>query len=188
MKINTKLKKLPLILTLARIAVVPIIMYLIAIETQATNWWACALFLLASITDYLDGFFARRWNATTNLGKFLDPVADKILILSVLIMLIPGDHLGPGYLGSLMVVLLMTRDILIGAIRAAAAAENTIISAAPLGKYKTALQMIGIPAILIGDFTYLPISLISLGLYALWISVVLSTISGLDYLIKYTNS
>ena len=183
LKTNESRKKIPLILTITRIGLTPFILCLIAFDSQPFLWMAAALFILASITDYFDGYLARKWDVRTSLGALLDPVADKIMILSVLIMLIPNGYLGSGYAGPVMVITFLIRDILIGAIRAAAANENLVIAADSLGKYKATLQMIAIPALLIGDFFSLPIRTISVAL--LWGAVALSTISGIQYITKY---
>ena len=147
--------------------------------TPWTGWVCGILFILASITDYLDGALARKYGAESNLGKLMDPIADKILVLTVLVMLIPkGLHVGP-----VLVILLVSRDILIGGIRSAAAADKLVISAAAAGKWKTALQMVGIPALLIGDIWVIPFAF--LGLCLLWISVILSGISAFQYIVLY---
>jgi CDP-diacylglycerol--glycerol-3-phosphate 3-phosphatidyltransferase len=137
---------------------------------------AAGLFILASITDYFDGYLARKLNAQSILGKLVDPVADKILVTSTLVMMIPTRGLSP-----ILVILLLSRDTLIGGLRAVAASENIIIAASPLGKWKTALQMVAIPAALINTPVF-GVPLREIGDVGLWFSVVLSFISGFDYL------
>jgi CDP-diacylglycerol--glycerol-3-phosphate 3-phosphatidyltransferase len=143
------------------------------------GYLAAALFILASLTDWWDGYFARKYDAVSNFGKFMDPIADKILVSSTLIMLIPS-----GRVDAVLVVLLIARDILIGGVRSVAAADNVIIDAKSSGKWKTAVQMIGIPAVLIREPIFgLPIHMI--GYILLWVSVILSLISATQYLHGY---
>ncbi len=143
---------------------------------------AAVLFILASITDYYDGYFARKYDAVSNVGKFMDPVSDKILVTSVLTAMIPMGTVDP-----YMVIILTIRDTLIGGLRAVAATDQIVIAAKTGGKWKTGLQMVAIPAtMLIG----LPpsLSFISvIGYWTLWISVILSVYSGYQYLVAYKH-
>lgn len=169
-------------LTWGRMAVCPLIVGLLLFEGPVAGWIAAGLFILASITDWFDGYFARKYEATSSMGKFMDPIADKILVASVLIMLIPSGRVGP-----VLVLLLLARDILIGGIRSVAAADRLIIDAKATGKWKTGIQMVGIPAVLIHTPLFgLPIY--EIGLVLLWISVVLSIISGFEYVQLYRKS
>lgn len=143
---------------------------------------AAVLFVLASMTDYWDGYFARKWNAMSNWGKFMDPIADKILVTSVLLMFIPASKIEPW-----MVIILVSRDLLIGGIRQVAAADQIIIDASPGGKWKTALQMGAIPAVIIGDGLWnLPLHWV--GTAFLWISTILSVVSGAQYFWAYEKA
>jgi CDP-diacylglycerol--glycerol-3-phosphate 3-phosphatidyltransferase len=145
-------------------------------------WLASGLFILASITDWLDGYYARKFNAASTMGKLMDPIADKILVASALIMLIPSERVSP-----ILVLLLLARDILIGGIRAVAAADSVIIDAKATGKWKTGLQMVSIPALLIGT-PVLGLPLLEIGRILLWTSVILSLISGVQYVRLYNQS
>ena len=174
-------KKLPMQITMARIYIVPVIIGLMVPQEDWSNWLAAALFIIASISDYYDGYFARKYNATSNLGKFMDPIADKILVSSILIMLITMKRIDP-----FMVILIAARDTYIGGIRAVAAADNIVIDAKPTGKWKTAMQMGAIPAIMIGDIWGLP--LISISYVLLWVSVILSVVSGIEYYRSYIDA
>lgn len=173
------MKKLPLILTLARIgATIPVVI-LMTYKNVYLDWIAVALFIAASITDYYDGYFARKYDAVTNLGKFLDPVADKILVMSILVILLAQQKVDPW-----MVILFMTRDTLVGGVRAAASADGLLIPAQTTGKWKAALQMVAIPFMMVNEIhPYLPNLKIGYGL--LWFSVLLSLISGWDYFKLY---
>ena len=167
-------------LTWSRILVCPFFVFFLSLKASVWGWLSALLFVLASITDWFDGYLARKYNAVSNLGKFMDPIADKILVATVLIMLIPTGRVGP-----ILVILLLTRDILIGGIRSVAAADRLIIDAKPAGKWKTALQMVAIPALLIPGRDLNGLALNEIGLVLLWISVLLSLISGAQYIQLY---
>ena len=168
-------KNVPLNLTLLRIFLTIPIAVGLSFQNETINWVCVGLFYIASITDYYDGYFARRLNAVTNLGKFLDPVADKILVSSVLTVLVALQKVDIW-----MVILFISRDTLIGGIRAAAAADHVIISAQTTGKWKAALQMISIPLLMVNDLhPNFPNTRLGYGL--LWLSVLLSLKSGFDY-------
>jgi CDP-diacylglycerol--glycerol-3-phosphate 3-phosphatidyltransferase len=156
----------------------------IVIGISFTGWvwagWAAAIvFMLASITDWADGYVARKFKIESNMGRFMDPIADKILVLGAILMLLDMHRVD-----AVMVFLFLARDIFIGGIRSVAAANQIIIAAQPFGKWKTAIQMIAIPCMLIYDPLF-QIPLGDLGYYLLWISVALSLISGYDYTIGY---
>jgi CDP-diacylglycerol--glycerol-3-phosphate 3-phosphatidyltransferase len=198
-------KQLPMWMTYSRMFMVPFIMVAVSYEGLQSHVIAAFLFFLASITDYYDGYFARKFNAVSTFGKLMDPIADKILVTSVLVLMIPEHKIHP-----LMVILILSRDIFIGGVRAAAASENVIIDAKPTGKWKTALQMVAIPALLIGDIQkisevwlntapvqflkivdafqmgVLPIA--SIGNVVMWISVILSLTSGFEYYLGYLKT
>lgn len=172
---------LPLILTLSRIVLVLPTAYFMSLDTNLSRGIATFLFIIASITDYYDGYYARKLNAVSNLGKFLDPVADKILVSSVLVLLLVQNLVDPW-----MVILFVARDTIIGGIRAAAAADGVIIDAQTTGKWKAALQMIAIPLIILNDLhPSFPNRNIGYGL--LWLSVLLSIKSGFDYWMVYRS-
>ena len=140
-------------------------------------WPAAILFMLGSLTDWLDGYLARKFQAESPMGKFMDPIADKILVLGALVMLLEMQRID-----AIMVLLLLSRDIYIGGVRAVAATSNVIIAAKPFGKWKTALQMICIPMLFVHKpelFFQLPID--KIGLIGLWLSVGLSILSGIQY-------
>ncbi len=175
-------KKLTIALTWGRMAVCPFFILLMIPSDPIWGWVASALFIIASITDWFDGYLARKYNVISNLGKFMDPIADKILVATVLILLLPSGRVDP-----IVVILVLARDILIGGIRSVAAADNVIIDAKPTGKWKTALQMGAIPALLINTPLFgLPIA--EIGRALLWVSAVLSLISGYQYIQLYNEN
>lgn len=175
---------LPLALTLLRIVLtVPILFLLQGRQSEWMTALAILLFMVASITDYYDGYYARKLNQVTNLGKFLDPVADKILVSCLLILFV-----AQGKVDIWMVILFITRDTLIGGIRAAASADGVVISAQTTGKWKAALQMISIPMIM-ADFPFVPewFPIVKIGYFLLWFSVGLSLLSGWQYIQLYVS-
>lgn len=175
--------RLPMLLTLLRIfLVLPIVFFAYQSERYShplMTWIAIVLFIIASITDYYDGYFARKMNLVSNAGKFLDPVADKILVSSLLVLFVAQAKVD-----IIMVILFITRDNLIGGIRAAASADGVIIDAQTTGKWKAALQMISIPMIML-DHDFLGLNISTAGYYLLWFSVGLSLLSGWQYIQLY---
>ncbi|MEM7647033.1 MAG: CDP-diacylglycerol--glycerol-3-phosphate 3-phosphatidyltransferase [Pseudomonadota bacterium] len=170
-----------MILTLFRMAVVPVIVALMIFRPEGWALLSWFLFVTASITDWLDGYLARKLNSVSTMGKLLDPMADKILVSSVLIMFIPLKQIE-----ALAVLLLINRDIIIGGVRSMAASQGHIIAAGPLGKWKTTVQMIAIPCLFLGfDFDFLPFQ--TIGYYGLWLSVLLSLISGFQYFMGFSR-
>lgn len=172
-------KKLPMAATSVRFIVAPFILLAFLTDTTYGPWVATALFIIGSITDWLDGYWARLFQAESNMGKFMDPIADKILVLSALIVLLYTRRIDP-----VTPMILLARDTFIGGLRAVAAADNVIISAKPTGKLKTALQMVAIPCLFL-DLNFMNISLHTIGTWGLWLSVALSLISGFEYTIGY---
>jgi CDP-diacylglycerol--glycerol-3-phosphate 3-phosphatidyltransferase len=184
-------KRLPMQLTWARIAIAPPIVALVYYQDVAyrgaedgawCGYVSAALFVLASVTDWFDGALARKYGAVSNMGKFMDPIADKILVSSVLIMLIPSGRIGP-----LVVLLLLVRDILVGGIRSVAAADNLVIDAKSTGKWKTGVQMAAIPMLLFHT-PLLGLPLYEIGYGLLWVSAILSVLSGMQYANLYARS
>lgn len=134
----------PNVLTMGRIALIPIICWFAWLGTPASGAAAATLFGLASFTDWLDGYIARKRNLVSLTGKFLDPLADKLLVMAVFCTLLPADRLPIWF-----VVVALAREISITALRALAAGEGIIIAAEWGGKWKTALQLVGLSAVLI---------------------------------------
>lgn len=166
---------LPNLITLSRIVVVPFIVWALWNNTPEGGSVAAMLFIFASIGDYLDGYFARLFKVESVMGKFLDPIADKILVTSTLVMMIPARGVNP-----IVVIILLSRDSLINGLRSVAASEKLIIAAGELGKWKTAIQMIAIPCILF-QIPIGPVESYDFGIWGLWLSVLLSAVSGVQY-------
>ena len=172
---------LPNRLTILRIILVPILLVLIYNigNSLLMSILSVIMFLLISLTDMLDGYIARSRNLVTDFGKFLDPLADKILVISTMIAFIDM-----GYISSLAVIIIIIREFLVTSLRLVAASTSKVIAASKLGKLKTIIQMI-VLAIL---FFTPQISTFALGDIVLtvlvWIMVAITIISGADYLIK----
>ncbi len=143
------------------------------------RWAAAALFILASATDALDGYVARKYNLVTDLGKFLDPIADKLLVTAALVALIVTDGLSVWG-----VFIILAREFIVTGIRVVAAGQGTVIAASNLAKWKTTFQLIAIIAMLLHDFPVTLFAPIPVGIVTFWIAVGLTIISGVDYLIK----
>lgn len=171
---------LPNILTLERIAAAPIVMVLVAWESRGTAWAAAAVFLLSALTDLVDGMLARRWGQVSLLGKFLDPLADKILVLGTLVVL-----LDLGRISVWVVFVILGREIAVGTLRTIAMGEGVVIAARDLGKQKTLFQMSGLVALILHDpfvIAGLTVDLHAIGTYLVWIGAGLALVSAIDYL------
>jgi CDP-diacylglycerol--glycerol-3-phosphate 3-phosphatidyltransferase len=160
-------------LTLARVAAVPFVLLLYALDFHGHNYWATALFVVAMTTDWFDGRMARRQGRTSQLGSLLDPVADKILVIAVLVVLIEQDVF-PGW----MVALIVAREFLVSGLRLAALERGVVIQARDLGKLKTWAQA---TAAAIGGFAAAGAWTDRAAWWALLIALVLTWVSGLDY-------
>lgn len=179
---------LPNKLTLSRILATPVFLFFLVPGwfgqfiglDQWGRYAAAAIFVLASITDLLDGMIARKQNSVSELGKFLDPIADKLLVTTALVAMVMTDNLSVW-----AVVIIISREFIVTGIRVVAAGQGIVIAAGKLGKIKTIFQIIAIVAILIHDF---PVSLIlpwlPVGDICMAIAVVLTVVSGIDYVAK----
>ncbi len=166
---------LPNKLTIFRVILIPFfIVFLLIPITPYDKWIALAIFILASLTDLLDGKIARKYNMVTNFGKFMDPLADKLLVCSALICLIEL-HKIPAW----MVILIIAREFIISGFRLVASDNGVVIAASYWGKFKTTFQMVAV-CLLIADIPAL--SLVTE--IVLWIAVILTVVSLVDYLIK----
>lgn len=174
------LTNLPNLLTYLRVASIPlIIVFLVAPPSTGSTNMAFLLFLLASITDYLDGILARRHNLVTSVGKLLDPLADKLLTSAVLIMLIPLDKVQ-----AWLVFLIIGREITITGLRSIAASQGLILNASRMGKNKMISQTVGLSFMLL-SIPSIQFVLDGLGMFFIWVSVVLSYWSAMDYFVNF---
>lgn len=179
---------LPNKLTLLRIFMIPVFTVLFYIESVPYNFAiAAAVFALAAFTDFLDGYIARKYNLVTDLGKFLDPIADKVLVSTALIiMLFPySATILPWYAG-IAVAIILARELIVSGFRMVAASKNMVLAADMTGKIKTFTQDIAILVLLFGaSFNaglYAPTNIV--GLVLLGISAILTIVSGTLYIVR----
>lgn len=173
------MKKLPFYLTLSRIVGAPVLCILFYTQENWAWWFSALTFIALSLTDYFDGKLARKYNVVSDFGKFFDPTGDKVLVLFALVLLVHFKAASPFFL-----LILLSRDIIIGSLRSYAAARGIVLAARPLGKIKTTFQMIAIPLMLVpepGLSSSLGISVFDLGSYILWGACIISIISLIDY-------
>ncbi len=130
---------LPNMLTLGRIALIPVFVWLTYDADPLYSAWAAIVFAVASVTDVIDGWLARRWNLITVVGKFMDPLADKLIVMAALVMM---TRLGR--IPAWIVILLLSRELIVSGLRTIAASEGLVIAAGQEGKWKTSLQLTGI--------------------------------------------
>lgn len=166
---------LPNKLTMFRVILIPFfIIFMLVPITPFDKWIALAIFIIASLTDLLDGKIARKYNLVTNFGKFMDPLADKLLVCSALICLIELDRIP-----SWMVIIIIAREFVISGFRLIASDNGVVIAASYWGKFKTTFQMIAV-CLMIADIE--AISLVTD--VVTWIAVILTVVSLIDYLVK----
>ncbi|HBL05671.1 MULTISPECIES: CDP-diacylglycerol--glycerol-3-phosphate 3-phosphatidyltransferase [unclassified Clostridium] len=165
-------------LTVLRIMLVPIFLICAMIDTTATNIIALSIFIIASATDKLDGYIARSRNQITNFGKFMDPLADKLLVTCALILLVEK-----GIVAAWVVVVIIAREFIVSGLRTLAASQGVVIAASNWGKLKTVIQMI---AIIMGllSLVYNPGWLNITTQVTIYLAAVITIGSGVDYFIK----
>jgi CDP-diacylglycerol--glycerol-3-phosphate 3-phosphatidyltransferase len=168
---------LPNALAISRLVAIPVLMVLLVASFPGHDQWAAALFLMASLTDTVDGQLARRRSQVTELGKFLDPLADKLFILSVLIVLVQE-----GLLAAWVVILIFGREMLITILRSLSASQGRVIAATPFGKTKTVTQ-VGAVLLLILSSPYPQLHLVATA--GIYLAVVFTIWSGVDYLVRF---
>ena len=177
---------LPTKITIARLALIPLI--IAAYCLQSLEVWVCAitgaLFTLAGWTDFFDGYIARKYNMVTDLGKFLDPIADKILVIAGLAFVVDGryfDVIGIPYVAMICCVIIIAREFIIGLLRQIAALKSFVIAADKMGKLKTVVTLSALTTLL---FSPLHVVLTWIGFVELIIATLLTVISGVHYIYK----
>lgn len=183
--VGSRSAALPNALSLFRIVCVPVVIGLLDLGAGWPRRTAALIFFVASITDYFDGWLARRRGVVSPLGQFLDPLADKLLVASVLIMLAAA----PGEIPAWVAVVIIMRELAVTGLRAIASQAGIPLPAEELGKYKMLTQIFALQGLLLAE--RVPIPLVGLtvdfraaGLYFLWVALVLSVWSGVDYHVK----
>jgi CDP-diacylglycerol--glycerol-3-phosphate 3-phosphatidyltransferase len=167
---------LPNMITLTRIAVIPLFIWLAYEGNPMDSFWAAVVFSGASLGDVLDGYLARRWNMITVVGKFLDPLADKLMVMAALVMMVRL-----GRLAAWVVIILIARELIVGGLRTIAASEGMVIAAGQEGKWKTSLQLCGVIALCLHYvhplnliFVTYPVSYNAVGQVLVYLSTLLS--------------
>lgn len=165
-------------LTLSRIIMIPVFVYFLMRGTVYTMLIAGGIFILASITDFLDGYIARSRNMVTKFGKFMDPLADKLLVISGFVCFVELQ-----VIPSWAVIIIISRELIVSIFRAIAASEGVVIAAGKLGKYKTVSQMVTIIFFCFNSFI-LNITTFPIAMSLFYICILLTILSGIDYIIK----
>jgi CDP-diacylglycerol---glycerol-3-phosphate 3-phosphatidyltransferase len=175
---------LPNLLSFFRIGIIPVLVYLLTFTDRVSAALAALLFVLASVTDYFDGYFARRNRSVSDLGKILDPLADKLMVVSALIMLTAIDRPGEPSVPAWLVVVIIAREVAVTVIRGIALSEGIVMHAETLGKYKFILQAFAVVGLLV-HYTYWGVDFFVAGIYFLALSAIIAVWSGISYHIRF---
>jgi len=177
---------LPNLLTMLRIALIPGVLWLLWDGTPRANFWAAMLYIATALTDLIDGYLARKWGQISVLGKFLDPLADKLLVMATLIFLAYLGRLP--FLGVVAVIIMLGRELAVTALRTIAMSEGVVMAAMRTGKDKTALQMVAILMLIVGHrytiyfgFYQTEFDFSEVGLVLLYLSLALALLSAGEY-------
>ncbi|MEO8878572.1 MAG: CDP-diacylglycerol--glycerol-3-phosphate 3-phosphatidyltransferase [Polyangiaceae bacterium] len=182
---------IPNLLTMARVVMIPVFLFFLDKGTPVSGFYAAVIFTVAAITDALDGYLARKLGVVSVLGKFLDPLADKLIVMAGLVWMVPM-----GRIQAWVVVLLLAREMAVTGLRSIAAAEGVVISAGQDGKVKTALQMGGIVALVVGypyPLSYFGLDLgivdtVHVGRALIYLSLVFSGASAAQYVALFAEA
>lgn len=181
---------LPNLLTMGRVAAIPIVLWLMLIGTREGNFWAMIVYSLAAITDFVDGWLARRMGLTSLLGQFLDPLADKLFVLAALIWMVGLDRV-PAW----AVIIIGARELSVTALRTIALSESVDLSPSRGGKDKTAIQMVAVAMLLLHDSYYIDwglyaglVNLNAVGVVLLYLSVFFSVTSAGEYVALFVDA
>ena len=168
----------PNLLTLSRIIIIPVLVGLFYLDDVVWRWVSVALFSLAGVTDYFDGYFARRWAQISAFGRFLDPIADKLLVAAVILMLVARGRIAG--LVVLPALVILCREVMVSGLREFLAQVNVGVPVSRLAKWKTALQLVALGVLIVGD---------AAGPWAqwcgelgLWVAAAITLVTGYDYL------
>ena len=178
--VSTEIVNLPNSLTLFRIFLVPLLVVVLLTKFYGREYVGLAIFLLAATTDFLDGFFARRYNRMTRLGALLDPIADKLLMSAAFISLVEL-----GLARAWMIVIIIGREFAVSGLRSIAAQQGVTIAASPLGKGKMISQVVAISLLILG---YQLGEFLFIGTIALWIVMLFALASGVDYFFRFSRA
>jgi CDP-diacylglycerol--glycerol-3-phosphate 3-phosphatidyltransferase len=177
-----KIYNLPNIITMIRIGVIPALFFLMTSPGPTWSMVIALLFVAAAFTDLLDGYIARKYEIVTKMGKFLDPIADKLIVNTAMIVMIPI-----GRIPAWAVAITIIRDIAVDGMRSIASAEGLVIDASSLGKKKTLCQTFAVSA-LIFHYPFMGVDAHTVGIVTLYFALVLTVYSGLDYFMHFYRS
>jgi len=180
----------PNLLTMGRIAAIPVVLWLMTIATPVANFCAMMVYAAAAVTDFIDGWLARRMGLTSLLGQFLDPLADKLIVIASLVLMVDLHHVP-----SWVVILIATRELSVTALRTIAMSEGVVISASRGGKDKTALQMVAVLTLILHDSYYIEwgfhegyVNMNTVGLGLLYLSLGFTLVSGGQYVALFVDA
>ncbi len=186
-RVVPQLKDVPNLLTISRVLLIPVFVVLLVEPTALMRYWAIGIFLLAACTDFVDGYLARRWSVESDFGKLVDPLADKLLVMSALVMMVSqragveGNPLVPGWL----VVMVLAREMWVTGLRGWAAKLGLVVAASQAGKLKSFLQMTAIPLLFLFDVEFevgsRVLSLHIFGMQFFVLSVLISYWGAIEY-------
>ena len=178
---SARVANLPNFLTFFRILLIPVLVVILTRPGRTASLMAAATFFLACLSDFFDGYLARRWGISTTLGELLDPLADKLIVAAALIMLAGLDRtpMVPAW----MIVVIIGREIAVTGLRAVALGRGLVLAAQELGKYKMVFQMFALHGLLL-HYNFFWVDFHLAGMYFLWISLVISLWSGIDYHVR----
>jgi cardiolipin synthase len=174
------LYRLPNLLTLSRIFIIPALVGTFYLKGPLGNWLGLGVFVYAGITDFFDGYVARSQNLQSKLGQFLDPVADKLLVASAIVMMIAFDRIS-GF-SVLAALVILCREIMVSGLREFLAEIKVSLPVTRLAKWKTTLQVVALSFLLVGDASPPWIPAEETGISLLWIAALLTLYTGYDYL------
>ena len=180
---TVKILNIPNLLSISRILAVPVFIVLMLDPTPLRALAAGVVFSIASATDWLDGYLARKWGQVTKMGKMLDPIADKILIMAALVVLV---EIKPDVVHSWIAILIIGREFAVTGLRAIAASDGVVIPAETVGKYKVGAQITAVLSLLLYQYSDQE-WMVDLGRVALWIAMILAVYSAVQYFRTYWN-
>jgi cardiolipin synthase len=175
------LTSVPNLLTLSRILAIPIVVATFYVDGDYARWFACAMFSAAGVTDWLDGHMARRWAQQSEIGRFLDPIADKLLVAATLFMLVAKGRLSAEW-ALLPALVILCREILVSGLREYLAELRVGLPVSRLAKWKTAIQMVAIGVLIVGDAGPRILPVVAIGETLLLAAALLTLVTGYDYL------
>jgi len=174
-----KVFNLPNTITMLRIGIIPVLFFLLFSPGQTGSLVIAGIFVVAALTDLLDGYIARKYQIVTTMGKFLDPIADKLVVNTAMILMIPI-----GRIPAWIVAIIIIRDFTVDGIRTIAVSEGIVIGSSRLAKQKTLCQVVAVTALMI-HYPFLGADAHLVGIVILYVALFLTLYSGLDYLMKF---